>query len=301
MAEDRGGVHREYVSDPNGNLVAEFDEQSQSVKYEADYWPFGEVQSESGTKQSEWGFGGTLGCMTDLPSMVYMRARTYRPSYGRWQTVDPIWPITDGYGFVHNSPVVWVDPQGLNVMPVFPSPGSPPYPTSCSKYWNEYVYRYCNNCYRNPSANCKWHCSQMAWLYYRLCNKPPTRDPYPFFGPPVGGGAIAPRPRPLPRPKPNLGCYMPKPESPEDCAELSKGNWGAFDMGYCENCCRTWFIHDSGWNEWKLKACYRKCVEGTGHHAPHDPHDPHPIEGPEDYGGGRFGSGSAPGFPTVNK
>ena len=45
--EERDGVERAYVPDTLGSLIAEIDS-SGAITYEADYWPYGEVRSESG-------------------------------------------------------------------------------------------------------------------------------------------------------------------------------------------------------------------------------------------------------------
>lgn len=111
VAETRNGVCTQYISDTNGNLVGEINEQGE-VTYRCEYWPFGEVREETGTKRSEWGFAGLLGCMTDNPSSIYMRARIYQPEYARWQTVDPLWPDQSAYIYADANPVSRIDPSG---------------------------------------------------------------------------------------------------------------------------------------------------------------------------------------------
>ena len=109
--EDRGGVERQYVGDPLGSLVGELDE-NQNLTYTAEYWPYGEVRTESGSKQSEWGYVGLLGYLKDLATLLYVRARHYLPHKGRWLTVDPLWPKERGYIYGASCPILVTDPTG---------------------------------------------------------------------------------------------------------------------------------------------------------------------------------------------
>ena len=109
--EDRGGVERQYVGDPLGSLVGELDE-NQNLTYTAEYWPYGEVRTESGSKQSEWGYVGLLGYLTDLATLLYVRARHYLPHRARWLIVDPLWPEERAYEYSYCSPLTQFDPFG---------------------------------------------------------------------------------------------------------------------------------------------------------------------------------------------
>ena len=112
--EDRGGVERQYVGDPLGSLVGELDE-NQNLIYTAEYWPYGEVRTESGNKQSEWGFVGLLGYLRDLATLLYVRARHYVPHRARWVTVDPLWPNEKAYTYCQSSPIPYGDPSGRSL------------------------------------------------------------------------------------------------------------------------------------------------------------------------------------------
>ncbi len=46
-------------------------------------------------------------------STIYLRARYYNPTIGRFSTVDPIRDGLNWYAYCGNSPVVFVDPWGL--------------------------------------------------------------------------------------------------------------------------------------------------------------------------------------------
>ena len=96
IGETRDGVYTRYLSDPDGNLVGEMNEEGE-VTYSCDYWPFGEVRNEIGTKVSDWGFRGLLGCKTDSPNMILCEDQVYQPMYANWlqqaprQSKPPVW------------------------------------------------------------------------------------------------------------------------------------------------------------------------------------------------------------------
>jgi hypothetical protein len=55
--------------------------------------------------------------MTDLPDLLYMRARFYMPSVGRFINQDPI-GLAGGmnmYGYVGGNPINRTDPSGLKI------------------------------------------------------------------------------------------------------------------------------------------------------------------------------------------
>ncbi len=109
--ESRGGVESFYFPDTLGSLTTV--RSATGVKtYGAEYWPYGEIQTETGTNPSPWSFVGLLGYLRDTASRLYVRARHYRPGLARWQTVDPLWPDESAYGYVNESPMETVDVQG---------------------------------------------------------------------------------------------------------------------------------------------------------------------------------------------
>ena len=113
LSETRGGVDTIFVPDTNGSLV-ECRDASGNKTYSAEYWPYGEVQTETGSKANPWGFGGLVGYLRDLGNLLYVRARHLRVDLGRWQTTDPLWPGEQAYGYVSGSPVYHLDPLGLS-------------------------------------------------------------------------------------------------------------------------------------------------------------------------------------------
>ena len=64
LSESRGGAVSHFVPDPLGSVVMVRDTSGNTV-YEAEYDPYGNVQSETGTKQSSFGYVGTLGYIKD--------------------------------------------------------------------------------------------------------------------------------------------------------------------------------------------------------------------------------------------
>lgn len=118
--EVRGGVETAYVSDTLGSVMM-CTNASGVTTYAADYWPYGEIASSTGANPSSFGFAGTLGYYTDAaPGALYVRARTYLPSYGRWAQADPLWPRAGAYGYGAESPASKVDPNGLLAICVLP-------------------------------------------------------------------------------------------------------------------------------------------------------------------------------------
>ncbi len=93
LADKNGTVKNKYAYDDYGNLATNCTEAvANSFKYV-----------------------GRYGVMTDLPDLLYMRARYYMPSLGRFINKDPI-GLAGGmnmYGYVGGNPVNSIDPSGL--------------------------------------------------------------------------------------------------------------------------------------------------------------------------------------------
>jgi len=111
LHENRGGVVSHFVSDPLGSVVMVRDNSGNTV-YEAEYDPYGNVQSETGTNPSEFGYVGTLGYVKDSASSLYVRARYLLTNFGRWLTKDPLWPSEPGFVYADSSPAQVPDPSG---------------------------------------------------------------------------------------------------------------------------------------------------------------------------------------------
>jgi RHS repeat-associated protein len=125
LHETRGGVESFYVPDPLGSLI-QTKNTSGTVTYEATYWPYGEVRTGGVSSVTPFGFCGAWGYYTDATGRLYVRARYYRSSLTRWQTVDPLWPNECAYAYVGGRAVFRTDPSGkgdCNVYLCFNSPG----------------------------------------------------------------------------------------------------------------------------------------------------------------------------------
>lgn len=111
LRENRGGVVSDFVPDPLGSVVMVQDSAGAAV-YRAEYDPYGNVQSETGTNPSSLGYVGTLGYIKDSASSMYVRARYLLSNLGRWLTKDPLWPDEPGFVYSNAAPNVFADPSG---------------------------------------------------------------------------------------------------------------------------------------------------------------------------------------------
>jgi RHS repeat-associated protein len=153
--ENRGGVETEYVPDTLGSLI-QCRDSSGNVTYTADYWPYGEVRTSTGSKSSPWGFVGLLGYLTDITKRLYVRARQYRPNVGQWQTVDPLWPGESTYSYGNSNPSSDADPSGMQIV----SPGGKDFGdglyNSCKLGFNNYNNRDLTDCEKRAQEVADW-------------------------------------------------------------------------------------------------------------------------------------------------
>lgn len=101
--------------DGMGNVVAVTDE-NENVVEETTYTAFGEVVSKTSSITNPFGYKGALGYYTNGDTDdIYVRARTYEPSVGRWISADPLGFVdgTNWYAYCRNNPVTHQDPSGL--------------------------------------------------------------------------------------------------------------------------------------------------------------------------------------------
>jgi RHS repeat-associated protein len=118
LLEDRMGSTR-FVVDEKGDVVAHYD-----------YSPFGVPRLVEGRDATRFLFGGEE--WDDAAQLIFLRARYYDPSSGRFLTVDPV----DGdpsdpqsynsYAYAGNDPVNRNDPTGLQSSKYRPPPPPPP-------------------------------------------------------------------------------------------------------------------------------------------------------------------------------
>jgi RHS repeat-associated protein len=98
------------------NSVRQWADGSGYVTYAAGHTPFGEYLWQDGSTDSAWGYTGEW--RDSSAGAIYLRARWYRPSEGRFSQKDP-WegnqkqPLTmNPYLYVLANPVRYVDPAG---------------------------------------------------------------------------------------------------------------------------------------------------------------------------------------------
>ena len=111
--EMRGSENYRHLSDPLGSSIAMIDTSDGSTVCETEYWPYGEVQEETGTRPSPLGYVGLFGYLRDLATLLYVRARHYLPGKGRWLTFDPLWPREGAYAYAESIPCTYLDPFGM--------------------------------------------------------------------------------------------------------------------------------------------------------------------------------------------
>jgi RHS repeat-associated protein len=111
LGHNKAGVASEYLLDPLGSVIGT-STSAGVVSNRTTYWPYGEVRTGGVSSVTPFGFCGGWGYYTDSSGSLYVRARYYRPSLTRWQTVDPLWPGESAYGYVLNNPVTMIDYSG---------------------------------------------------------------------------------------------------------------------------------------------------------------------------------------------
>ncbi len=107
------GLTKWYVYDGLGSVVGEVDPSgnlTSSPKYDV----YGATRSNGGTASTKQGFVGSLGHVSDDTGLVYMRARYYDPSLGRFVSQDPDMEGMDWFVYASNNPVNMVDPTGCD-------------------------------------------------------------------------------------------------------------------------------------------------------------------------------------------
>ena len=108
----RRGVTKWYVYDGLGSVVGEVDA-SGSLTSSPQYDVYGAVRGNAGTASSRQGFVGGLGHVSDAETgLVYMRARYYDPSNGRFVSEDSGRQGSNWLVYCGNNPVNSVDLNG---------------------------------------------------------------------------------------------------------------------------------------------------------------------------------------------
>ncbi len=108
----RRGVTKWYVYDGLGSVVGEVDA-SGSLTSSPKYDVYGATRGNVGTASSRQGFVGGLGHVSDTETgLVYMRARYYDPSNGRFVSQDPATNGANWFIYCSDEPVSHADPTG---------------------------------------------------------------------------------------------------------------------------------------------------------------------------------------------
>jgi len=207
VAEQRGGVVRQYVADNLGSTVALIDTNG-AVTDTYDYWPYGEERVHTGSSTTPFTFCGVLGYFKDFLNTLYVRARHLRVDLSRWMSTDTLWPYQQPYGYVRQAPCSRTDRSGrlsgpilapilLNPTPPLwwlPGPQGPPGP---------------------PKPPCNvWDYPGLGW----------TKPTGPWAPRPVTPPQPV-EPEPEPEPEPPAPPPPPTPGGPLGCDDFSSCKW----------------------------------------------------------------------------
>lgn len=155
----KGSATYYYIYDGLGNVVAVTDGAGQAVQT-YDYDAFGNVISTTGELANPYQFVGGYGCADDGVGLVYMRARYYAPSIGRfisrdpWEGVEEEPQTLNRYVYVENNPIKWIDPNGYG--------------------WRE--FRWCMYKCLGPAKRDLGNCMRSTWEDLKMC----TAEAYTF-------------------------------------------------------------------------------------------------------------------------
>ena len=120
ISQRRNGHTYYHHYDGQGSTRALTDE-SGNVTDRYTYTAFGELVSSSGTTTNPFGYKGALGYYANPETNeLYIRARSYQPTVGRWHSIDRLITLPvlrslspNTYAYAWNRPTVLDDPSGL--------------------------------------------------------------------------------------------------------------------------------------------------------------------------------------------
>ena len=101
-----------FITDHLGTPLALVDDQK-SVRWQAQWYPFGEVYAEYANTENALAFPGQW--RDSETGLVYNWNRYYSPRLGRYLQPDPLGYAASGgelYGYAAGSPLIYVDPDG---------------------------------------------------------------------------------------------------------------------------------------------------------------------------------------------
>jgi RHS repeat-associated protein len=120
VATAHAGTVTYVYTDPQGTPLAEANA-SGTITARFDYAPYGQSVTSMGAAPSGPGYTGHVN--DPDTGLVYMQARYYDPSVGRFLSVDPVQPSAGSsfnfnrYDYASNNPVNHIDPDGRQVAP----------------------------------------------------------------------------------------------------------------------------------------------------------------------------------------
>jgi len=77
------------------------------------YYAFGQQRASSGTTTNPYRYVGRLGYYSNGTGALYLRARYYQGSAGRFLSADPLGAAWNRYAYGRSDPVNYIDPPGL--------------------------------------------------------------------------------------------------------------------------------------------------------------------------------------------
>ena len=103
-----------YTRDHLGS-VREMTNSSGAIQAQYDYDPYGNASLVQGTNMADFQYAGMYEHQTSGLNLTLFRA--YDPNTGRWLSRDPVGESVGSnlYGYVNNSPIIGIDPLGLDV------------------------------------------------------------------------------------------------------------------------------------------------------------------------------------------
>lgn len=103
-----------YHYDFRGSTTAITNE-AQTITHSYSYDPFGNILSKTETDFNAYRYVGQHGVAYESDDLVFMRARYYDPTMGRFLSEDPVWAM-NLYPYADNNPITKTDPKGENWM-----------------------------------------------------------------------------------------------------------------------------------------------------------------------------------------